>query len=142
MQTSSSSSYARSRPVSPAGSNGRCNTIQCFDSRRLPRQKGSVWQCSMKTCAGQSIESEAVVCAKRRSCRRRAKFSRTRSSRERKELRIHPSRCRSATIMARISSELSEFSFALNHSFCRCTVFWRTTGLYGLQRRHPTSLRS
>src|SRR5215469_12650384 len=62
------------------------------------------------------------------SCRRRAKFSRTRSSRERKELTIHPRRCRSETIMARILSELSEFSFALSHSFCRCTTFWRDTG--------------
>ena len=41
------------------------------------------------------------------SCRRRAKFSRARSSRERKELTIHPRRCRSGTIMARILSELS-----------------------------------
>src|SRR5215813_5626253 len=61
------------------------------------------------------------------SCRRRAKFSRTRSWRERKELTIHPRRCRSDTIMARILSELSEFSFALSHSFCRCTTFWRDT---------------
>ena len=45
------------------------------------------------------------------SCRRRAKLSRTRSSRERKELTIHPRRCRSDTIMARILSEPSEFSF-------------------------------
>src|SRR5215472_17032732 len=60
-------------------------------------------------------------------CRRRAKFSRTRSSRERKELRIHPKRCRSDTIMPRILSELSEISFALSHSFCRCTTFWRDT---------------
>ena len=45
------------------------------------------------------------------SCRRRAKFSRTRSSRERKELAIHPRRCRSDTIMARILSELSEIQF-------------------------------
>src|SRR6516164_6007479 len=45
------------------------------------------------------------------SCRRRAKFSRMRSSRERKELTIHPKRCRSDTIMARILSQLSEFSF-------------------------------
>src|SRR6516225_2780625 len=45
------------------------------------------------------------------SCRRRAKFSRTRSSRERKELTIHPRRCRSDTLMARIVSEVSEFSF-------------------------------
>jgi len=38
------------------------------------------------------------------SCRRRAMFSRTRSSRERKELTIHPTRCRSESIMARILS--------------------------------------
>jgi|SRR6516164_6303300 len=61
------------------------------------------------------------------SCRRRAKFSRTRSSRERKELTIHPRRCRIDTIMARILSELSKFSFAPSHSFCRCTTFWRGT---------------
>jgi len=70
------------------------------------------------------------VC-KASSCRRRAKFSRTRSSRERKELRMHPRRCRSDTIMARILSELSEFSFALSHSFCRCTTFWRDTAVLG-----------
>src|SRR6516162_6331833 len=63
------------------------------------------------------------------SCRRRAKFSRTSSSWERKELTIHPRRCRSDTIMARILSELSEFSFALSQSFCRCTTFWRGTGV-------------
>ena len=55
-------------------------------------------------------------------------FSRRRSSRERKELTIHPRRCRSDTIMARILSALSEFSFAPSHSFCRCTTFWRGTG--------------
>src|SRR6516165_6255710 len=33
------------------------------------------------------------------SCRRRAKFSKTRSSRERKEVTIHPRRCRSDTII-------------------------------------------
>ncbi len=27
--------------------------------------------------------------------------------------------------MARILWELSEFSSALSHSFCRCTTFWR-----------------
>src|SRR6516225_10205782 len=68
------------------------------------------------------------VC-KASSCRRRAKFSRTRSSRERKELTIHPRRCRSDTIMARILSGLSEFSVALSHSFCRCTTFLLDTGL-------------
>src|SRR6516165_10696770 len=46
------------------------------------------------------------------SCWRRAKFSRTRSSRERKELMIHPRRCRSDTIMARIVAEKSESSFS------------------------------
>src|SRR5215471_9891704 len=45
------------------------------------------------------------------SCWRRAKFSRTRSSRERKELTIHPRRCRSDTIMAKIVAEKSESSF-------------------------------
>src|SRR5215472_15839975 len=70
------------------------------------------------------------------SCRRRAKFSRTRSPRERKELTIHRRRCRSHTIMARILSELSEFSFALSHSFCGCTTFWRGTGKgFGCFRR-------
>jgi len=34
-------------------------------------------------------------------------FSRTSSSREQKELTIHPKRCRSETIMARVLSELS-----------------------------------
>src|SRR6516162_7466333 len=63
------------------------------------------------------------VC-KASSCRRRARFSRTRSPRERKELTIHPRRCRSDTIMARILSELSEFSFAPSHSFCR----WHSSG--------------
>jgi hypothetical protein len=29
--------------------------------------------------------------------------------------------------MARILPELSEFSLAPNHSFCRCTTFWRAT---------------
>jgi len=70
------------------------------------------------------------VC-KASSCRRRAKFSRTRSSRERKGLTTHPRRCRSDTIIARILSELSEFSFALSHSFCRCTTFWRDTSVSG-----------
>jgi hypothetical protein len=43
----------------------------------------------------------------------------------------------------RILSELSEFSFALSHSFCRCTTFWRDTGespleiSYGLTSRAP-----
>ena len=46
------------------------------------------------------------------SCWRRAKFSRTRSSRERKELTIHPRRCRSDTIMARIVAKKSESSFS------------------------------
>src|SRR5215831_15419355 len=68
------------------------------------------------------------VC-KASSCRRRAKFSRTRSSREREELTILPRRCRNDTIMARILSELSDFSFALSSSFCRSTTFWRDTAI-------------
>src|SRR6267378_7805586 len=61
------------------------------------------------------------------SCRRRARFSRTRSSRERQALNIQPRKCRSDTIIARILSELSEFSSSPSHSFCRCTTFWRGT---------------
>src|SRR5215467_8451010 len=61
------------------------------------------------------------------SCWRRAKFSRTRSSRERKKLTIQPRRCRSDTIMARIVADKSESSFFASHSFCGCTTFWRGT---------------
>ena len=67
-------------------------------------------------------------CACRASnCRRRARFSRTRSSRERKALTNQPRKCRSDTIMARIVAEKSESSFSPSHSFCRCTTFWRGT---------------
>src|SRR6516164_4666408 len=34
--------------VIPAGSNGRCNTAQCFDSRMLPRAEPSIWPQSIK----------------------------------------------------------------------------------------------
>src|SRR6267154_2590298 len=71
-------------------------------------------------------------CACRASnCRRRARFSRTRSSRERQALNIQLRKCRSDTIIARILSELSEFSFSPSHSFCRCTTFWRGTRFAG-----------
>jgi hypothetical protein len=70
-------------------------------------------------------------CACRASnCRRRARFSRTRSSRERKALTIQPRRCRSDTIIAGILSEKSESSFPPSHSFCECTTFWRGTPLF------------
>jgi len=46
------------------------------------------------------------------NCRRRVRFSRTRSSRERKVLTNHPRKCRSDTIMARIVVEKSESSFS------------------------------
>src|SRR5215470_739239 len=62
------------------------------------------------------------------SCRRRAKFSRTRSPRERKVLTNQPRKCRSDTIMARIVAEKSEIQFFASHSFCGCTRFWRGTG--------------
>ena len=62
------------------------------------------------------------------NCRRRARFSRTRSSRERKVLTNQPRKCRSDTIIAGIISEKSESSFSPSHSFCRCTTFWRDTG--------------
>src|SRR5262252_3011129 len=64
------------------------------------------------------------------SCRRRAKFSRTRSSRERKVLTNQPRKCRSDTIMARIVAEKSEFQFFASHSFCGCTRFWRGTAAH------------
>ena len=70
-------------------------------------------------------------CACRASnCRRRAKFSRTRSSWERKALNNQPSKCRSDTIMSRILPKPPEFSFVPSHSFCRCTTFWRGTTRY------------
>jgi hypothetical protein len=72
-------------------------------------------------------------CACRASnCRRRARFSRTRSSRELKALTIQPRRCRSDTIMARILAEKTESSFAPSHSFRRCTTFWRGTTAFHL----------
>src|SRR5258708_3958735 len=62
------------------------------------------------------------------NCRRRARFSRKRSSRERKALTNQPRKCRSDTIMARIVAEKSESSLSPSHSFCGCTMFWRGTG--------------
>ena len=57
------------------------------------------------------------------SCRRSARFSRTRSSRERKALTNQPRKCRSDRIMARSLAEKTESSFAPSHSFCWCTTF-------------------
>ena len=69
-------------------------------------------------------------CACRASnCRRRARFSRTRSARERKALTIHERRCRSDTIMATILSEKSESALRPSHSFRRCTTCWRGTSI-------------
>jgi hypothetical protein len=34
--------------------------------------------------------------------------------------------------MARILAEKYESSFAPSHSFCRCTTFWRGTGMRAL----------
>ena len=65
-------------------------------------------------------------CACRASnCRRRARFSRTRSARQLKELTNQPRKCRSDTIVARILAEKTESSLAPSHSFRRCTTFWR-----------------
>ena len=36
-------------PVTPAGSNGRCNTIQCVALTLLPREKQTSWRYSVKT---------------------------------------------------------------------------------------------
>jgi hypothetical protein len=55
-------------------------------------------------------------CACRASnCRRSARFSRTRSTRQLKELTNQLRKCRSDTIMARILSEKTESSFAPSH---------------------------
>ena len=66
------------------------------------------------------------------NCRRRARFSRTRSARQLKELTNQPRKCRSDTIMARILAEKTESSFAPSHSFRRCTTFWRGTAPFGM----------
>jgi len=76
-----------------------------------------------------AVNRRRGCCACRASnCRRRARFSRTRSSRERKTLANQPRKCRSDTIMARIVAEKSESSFAPSHSFCRCTTFGEAQG--------------
>src|ERR1700719_415512 len=49
------------------------------------------------------------------NCRRRARFSRTRSTRQLKELTNQPRKCRSDTIIARILAEKTELSFAPSH---------------------------
>src|SRR5580692_786440 len=60
----------------------------------------------------------------------RARFSRTRSSRERIALTNQPKKCRSDTIMSRILAEKSESGLSPSHSFCRCTTFWRGTAIF------------
>ena len=60
-----------------------------------------------------AVNRRRGCCACRASnCRRRARFSRTRSSRERKVPTNQPRKCRSDTIMARIVSGKSESSFS------------------------------
>jgi hypothetical protein len=61
------------------------------------------------------------------NCRRRARFSMTRYSREPKALTIHPRKCRSDAIIVRILWEKFESDFGPSHSFCGCTTFWRGT---------------
>jgi hypothetical protein len=80
-------------------------------------------------CAGQLIDGEVVARAEPSNCRRRARFSRTRSSRERKVLTNQPRKCRSETIMARILAEKSESSFSQVIHFAGDTTFWRGTGV-------------
>src|SRR6266478_2829320 len=76
-----------------------------------------------------AVNRRPGCCACRASnCRRRARFSRTRSSREWKVLTNQPRKCRSDKIMARILAEKSESSLSPSHSFSRCTTFWRGTG--------------
>src|SRR5260370_23239555 len=75
-----------------------------------------------------AVNRRRGCCACRASnCRRRARFSRTRASREWKALTNQPRKCRSHTIIDGVISEKSESSFAPSHSFCRCTTFWRGT---------------
>ena len=75
-----------------------------------------------------AVNRRRGCCACRASnCRRRARFSRTRSSRERKALTNQPRKCRSDAIIAGSISEKSESSFSPSHSFCGCTTFWRGT---------------
>ena len=60
-----------------------------------------------------AVNRRRGCCACRASnCRRRARFSRTRSSREWKALSNQRRKCRSDTIMARIVAEKSESSFS------------------------------
>src|SRR6266404_4530684 len=78
-----------------------------------------------------AVNRQRGRCACRASnCRRSARFSRTRSARQLKELTNQPRKCRSDTIMARILAEKTESSFAPSHSFRRCTTFWRGTVRY------------
>src|SRR5882724_4294511 len=75
-----------------------------------------------------AVNRRRGCCACRASnCRRRARFSRTRSARQRKELTNQPRKCRTDTIMARILAEKTESSLAPSPSFRRCTTFWRGT---------------
>jgi hypothetical protein len=75
-----------------------------------------------------AVNRRRGCCACRASnCRRRDRFSRARSSRERQALTIQPRKCRSDAIIARILAEKFESSFVPSHSFCKCTTFWRGT---------------
>jgi hypothetical protein len=47
----------------------------------------------------------------------------------RKALTNLPRKCLSDAIIAGITLEKSEASFAPSHSFCRCTTFWLGTGV-------------
>src|SRR5271170_4139460 len=89
------------------------------DQHILNATQNSLWR---------AVNRRRGRCACRASnCRRRARFSKTRSSRDLKALTIQPKKCRSDTIMARILAEKTESSFAPSHSFRRCTTYWRGT---------------
>jgi hypothetical protein len=62
------------------------------------------------------------------NCRRRDRFSRTRSSRDLKALTIHPRRCRSNTIMARILSENPNRALRQGIHFVGVRRFGETVG--------------
>jgi hypothetical protein len=109
--------------------------------RQLPTQRSATPFCHglRKAVRVGSLPRWRGCCACRASnCRRRARFSRTRSSRERKTLNNQPRKCRSDTIMARILAEKSESSFSPSHSFSRCTTFCEAQPSICLASRTPT----
>src|SRR5262252_10481083 len=78
---------------------------------RLPPPDQNVLNATQNSLCRAVNRVRGRCACKASSCRRRARFSRTRSSWERKVLTNQPKKCRSDTIMARIVAEKSESSF-------------------------------